>query len=61
MSPERITDLFSGARAHGMIGVVWFDVTGHNVRVEGDPPALAAFRTVVARYTSPRVAAAGGH
>lgn len=60
VSPERITDLFAGARAHGMIGVVWFDVTGHNIRVEGDPPALAAFRTAVARYTSLRVAAASG-
>jgi hypothetical protein len=47
---ERITDVFSGAQAHGMIGVVWFDVTGHNIRVAGHPAALSAFRNAVATY-----------
>jgi mannan endo-1,4-beta-mannosidase len=46
----KITDLFSGAAAHGTLGVVWFDVAGHNMRVEGNPAAIAAFRTAVHRY-----------
>jgi mannan endo-1,4-beta-mannosidase len=47
---ERITDVFSSAQAHGMIGVVWFDVTGHNIRLASHPPALSAFRKAIAAY-----------
>jgi hypothetical protein len=47
---ERITDVFSGAQAHGMIGVVWFDVAGHNIRVANHPAALSAFKKAVAAY-----------
>ena len=46
----RIVDLFAGAQAHGLLGVVWFDVKGHNIRIEGEPAAVAAFRYAVARY-----------
>jgi hypothetical protein len=47
---QRITDVFAGARAHGLIGLVWFDVTGHNIRVKNYPGALSAFRHAVAAY-----------
>ncbi len=57
---ERIADVFSGAQAHGMIGVVWFDVTGHNIRVENHPAALSAFRKAVAAYERLPVASPGG-
>jgi hypothetical protein len=46
----KIGDLFSGAQAHGLLGVVWFDVQGHNLRVVDNPPAIAAFRLVAAKY-----------
>ncbi len=46
----RITDVFSGAQAHGMIGVVWFDVTGHNIRLASHPAALSAFQKAVTAY-----------
>lgn len=49
----RIADLFAGARAHGVIGVVWFDVTGSNLRIENDPAAIAAFKSAVSRYVTP--------
>ncbi len=50
VATNRITDLFAGARAHGLLGVVWFDVQGHNLRIEGDPKAIALFRLAVRKY-----------
>lgn len=50
---SRITDLFAGAQAHGLLGVVWFDVQGHNARIEGDPAAIATFEHAVSRYCEP--------
>ncbi len=50
---ERITDLFAGAQAHGLLGVVWFDVKGHNLRIENDPAAIAVFERAVSRYLKP--------
>lgn len=47
---SKITDLFSGAQAHGLLGVVWFDVQGHNMRVENDPAAISAFKAAVSKY-----------
>ena len=47
---DKITDLFAGAQAHGLLGVVWFDVKGHNLRVENDPAAIAAFKVAVGNY-----------
>jgi mannan endo-1,4-beta-mannosidase len=49
----KITDLFAGAQAHGIIGVMWFDVKGHNLRIEGDPAAISIFRRAVKRYVTP--------
>jgi mannan endo-1,4-beta-mannosidase len=54
VSIERITDLFAGATAHNVIGVVWFDVKGHNLRLEGDPAAIATFRRAISRYLRPQ-------
>jgi hypothetical protein len=50
---EKITDLFAGAQAHGLIGVVWFDVPGHNLRIENDPAAISLFEQAVRRYFKP--------
>ena len=50
---SKITDLFAGAQAHGLLGVVWFDVQGHNARIEGDPAAIATFQRAVSRYCEP--------
>jgi hypothetical protein len=49
----KITDLFAGAQAHGLLGVVWFDVTGRNLRIENDPAAIATFEQAVAKYFKP--------
>lgn len=46
----RITDLFAGAQAHGLLGVVWFDVPGHNLRIESNPAAIDVFRGAVGKY-----------
>jgi mannan endo-1,4-beta-mannosidase len=46
----KISDLFSGAEAHGVLGVVWFDVQGHNMRVVTNPVAISAFRTAADKY-----------
>ena len=50
---DKITDLFAGARAHGLLGVVWFDVKGHNLRIENDPAAIATFEHAVGAYFKP--------
>jgi mannan endo-1,4-beta-mannosidase len=47
---SKIADLFSGAQSHGVIGVVWFDVQGHNMRVVNNPAAIAAFRAAASKY-----------
>ena len=47
---QGIRDLFAGARAQHVLGLVWFDRSSHgglyeqNWRLEGNPAALAAFR-----------------
>lgn len=46
----KIADLFAGARAHAIIGVVWFDVAGSNLRIENDPAAITAFKSAVSKY-----------
>lgn len=47
---NRIDDLFAGAQAHHLLGVVWFDVPGHNLRIEKDPNAIAQFRYAMRKY-----------
>ncbi len=51
--PRQIKGLFAGACADHLTGLVWFDVkhSGRvNFQLEGDPAALAAFRTAADRY-----------
>jgi hypothetical protein len=44
----QIANLFSGARAYGFIGLVYFDIPAReDWRLQDDPPALAAFRKAV--------------
>ena len=51
--PQGIRDLFAGARAQHALGLVWFDRTSHggvykqDWRLEGNPAALAAFRSAL--------------
>jgi hypothetical protein len=46
---SKIADLFNGAKAHRMIGVIWFDVKGHNIRIEKSRAAIMAFRMAMQR------------
>jgi hypothetical protein len=41
---DKVTDLFAGVHAYGLLGFVWFNaVTSHDYRI-ADPGAIAAFR-----------------
>jgi len=42
--PAKITDLFTGTRAYGLLGFVWFDAKGNQDWRLSDPAAIAAFR-----------------
>lgn len=61
IGPTRISDLFAGAQAHDVAGVVWFDVSGHNLRVEGHPAAIAAFRRAVREHVKRPAPGNGKH
>jgi len=50
VNTDRIADLFFGAEVHDLLGVVWFDVAGHNLRIEGNPKAIAEFRLALGAY-----------
>jgi hypothetical protein len=50
VNTNRIVDLFVGAQAHHLLGVVWFDVAGHNLRIEGNPQAVAEFKLALGAY-----------
>jgi hypothetical protein len=53
--PAKISNLFAGVRAYGLMGFVWFDRTGADkYSIDRDPAALAAFRSNAARYHWPR-------
>jgi hypothetical protein len=54
--PGKITDVFAGIHAYGLLGFVWFDSTnsvGQAFGING-PDALAAFRKGAGSYTRPR-------
>jgi mannan endo-1,4-beta-mannosidase len=52
--PAKITDLFAGIRAYGLLGFVWFNVDKEqNWQVTG-PAAIDAFRRGVRTYRRPR-------
>lgn len=46
----KIPGLFAGAEQDGLIGLVWFDLSGNQDWVLRDAAALAAFRTAVQDY-----------
>jgi mannan endo-1,4-beta-mannosidase len=53
--PAKITDLFAGIRAYGLLGFVWFDTTntqGSDFRIN-TPAATAAFRRSAKTFTRP--------
>jgi mannan endo-1,4-beta-mannosidase len=53
--PSKITDLFNGVRAYGLLGFIWFDSTNsinQNFGVSS-PAAIAAFRKGAATFTRP--------
>jgi mannan endo-1,4-beta-mannosidase len=46
--PAKIADLFAGARADHLAGLVWFDLNGNKYwPLDGDPAAIAAFKAAV--------------
>ena len=52
--PGKITDLFAGIRAYGLLGFVWFDSTDiADYRINKNPAALAAFRQGAKTYKWP--------
>jgi hypothetical protein len=51
--PAKITDLFAGTRAYGLLGFLWFDAPGvHDWRITSSA-ALGAFRRYARTYQSP--------
>jgi hypothetical protein len=52
----KIGEIFSGMQQYRLLGIVWFDVAQHggitrqDWRLEGNPAALAEFRSEVRRY-----------
>jgi hypothetical protein len=47
----KIPNVFAGAYADHLLGLVWFDLRGNqDWRLRDDPEALAAFRAAVRRY-----------
>jgi hypothetical protein len=53
--PAKITDLFAGIRAYGLLGFVWYDVIASHQdwRIDSDPAAISAFRQGVKAYKRP--------
>ena len=48
---RQVAGLFAGVRAYGLLGFIWFDAIGsRNWQLQGDPPALAAFRKAAKGY-----------
>jgi hypothetical protein len=46
----KIADLFAGATADHLAGLVWFDLKGNQDWVLSSPAALSAFRAAVKEY-----------
>jgi hypothetical protein len=54
--PAKITDLFSGIQAYGLLGFVWFDANDVSQRLDwrlDDPASLAAFRKDAKTFMRP--------
>lgn len=53
--PAQVRSLFRGARAHHLVGIVWFDVSSHkDWRLEGQGAAIAAFREGATQMLQPQ-------
>jgi mannan endo-1,4-beta-mannosidase len=52
--PAKISDLFAGVRAYGLLGFVWFDSIGHEDWRIDTPAASAAFRDGALTYRGAR-------
>jgi glycosyl hydrolase family 26 len=51
--PGKIADLFTGTRAYGLLGFVWFDAKGTQDWRLRDPTALATYRQGAKTYRKP--------
>jgi len=51
--PAKISDLFAGIRAYGLLGLVWFDVDGTRDWRIDSPAAVAAYRAGAREFGSP--------
>ncbi|HTT54251.1 MAG TPA: glycosyl hydrolase [Streptosporangiaceae bacterium] len=51
--PAKITNLFAGARAYGLLGFIWFNVDKEQNWQVTSPRAVAAFRRGAAAYQRP--------
>jgi hypothetical protein len=51
--PGKIADLFTGTRAYGLLGFVWFDAKGTQDWRLRDPVALATYRQGAKTYRTP--------
>jgi hypothetical protein len=51
--PEKITDLFAGIRAYGLLGFLWFDANHVDDWALSTPAAIAAFRKGAASVNDP--------
>ena len=51
--PAKVTDLFAGIRAYGLLGFVWFNVNKEQDWQLSSPAALAAFRRGAETYKRP--------
>jgi mannan endo-1,4-beta-mannosidase len=54
--PGKITNLYAGIRAYGLLGFIWYDAIDTNVanyRIDNNPAALAAFRQGAKTYKWP--------
>jgi hypothetical protein len=49
---EQISGLFQGIRNHAILGFIWYDEPGveGEWRLEGNPPAISAFRKAALDY-----------
>jgi hypothetical protein len=53
--PAKITDLFAGVHAYGLLGFIWFnEKTDQDWRLNS-PAAIAAFRQGAKTYRRPRL------
>jgi hypothetical protein len=49
----KVTDVFAGVKAAGLLGLVWFDAPGsQDWEIDSNPPALAAFGASARKYAN---------